>query len=121
MKEQDFQKKMITAIENSGGWAVNGTYTKAGELDLQGGILVDGILRYIAIEAKTPQDYARIMSGVDEVDLEYVIHDPSKLKDQEELQIYKANKIRKRGGLAIIAYSFFQVADYIVESLEAGR
>ena len=114
MRESGYQSKIIKDIEAFGGHCVNGQYTKAGEADLQAGIPVTikgvRVLVHIAIEVKTPENYERVMRGVDE---NYNIVDARKLKKHEPLQMTKIRLLREKGGLAIVAYNFKQVIDYI--------
>jgi hypothetical protein len=116
MKEQDYQSKIMKNWYAIGGYNVNGNYTKAGEADIQGGYPVDGILRYLVVEVKTEKDYHRVMSGLTIEGGLYAIRDVKKLKDHEPLQIHKINEIRKRGGLALVAYNFKQVQMYVKEN-----
>jgi hypothetical protein len=129
MLEAGYQKKIMNAIEAMGGWAVNGNYTKTGEPDLQCGYPMDvlredmsgeiaalahtTILAYIAIEVKTEADYHRVMSALND---NYEIVDIKKLKEHEPLQIHKVNEIRRRGGLALVAWNIEQVKEYVNES-----
>lgn len=131
MKEQDYQTKIMKAIEAKGGWAVNGNYTKAGEPDLQCGWPVTlfkkestctnlwqgkdiTILAYLAVEVKTEKDYYRVMKCLNEVGGEYVIlNGATGLKKHEPLQVAKINMIRKRGGLALFAYDISQIEEYV--------
>jgi len=124
MKEQGYQTKIMKAWEAKGGWVVNGNYTKAGEADLQGGWPVyyekvigqhqEIVLLYLAVEVKTEKDYYRVMKCINEVGGEYIIvHGQTGLKEHEPLQIAKINMVRKRGGLAILAYDIKQVEEYV--------
>jgi hypothetical protein len=113
MRESQYQSKIIKGFESIGGWCVNGLMTKKGEVDLHGGYPIDNQLHYIAIEVKTEKAYNYMMQGIEIVDGRYKIVDFKKLKDQEPMQILKLNKIRDRGGLALLAYSFEQVKEYI--------
>ena len=139
MKESYYQSKIIKAIESRGGHVINGQYTRAGEADLQcgypvvirvprpiseqnmGGVLpyIDTTtLRYLAVEVKTEEDYARVMKciniiTVDGVEQYQIIGDCKGLKKHEPLQITKINSVRRKGGLALIAWSFQQVEQYV--------
>ena len=127
MKEAYYQSKIMKCIKDDGGVVVNGNYTSAGEADLQCGIrcIIDEIkvgrrepkqiLIYCAVEVKTEEDYHRVMKGIDE---NYNIIDKAKLKKHEPLQMAKIRDTRKRGGLALVAYNYRQVLQYISE--EAG-
>ena len=135
-KEQYFQSKIIKAIESRGGHAITGTFSRAGEADIQAGYPVthytsyadettlSGIavskrikLYYLAVEVKTEKDYARVMKCINIVDgLYQIIADCKGLKPHEPLQITKINNVRKKGGLAIIAYDFKQVEQYVKEN-----
>lgn len=104
----------MTGLDAIGGKAINGTYTKSGEADIQGGYPINSILRYIAIEVKTELDYHRVMRCIDEIDGLYVIKTGIKgLKKHEPLQIHKINEVRKKGGLALVAFNFKQVKEYV--------
>ena len=113
MKEADYQAKLIQDISKLGGIAINGQYTVAGEADLQCGIPINGVLHHLAIEVKTEVDYNRVMSGLTLVDGLYTITNAVKLKPHEPLQVYKINRNRKLGGLALFAYNIIQVVEYI--------
>lgn len=113
MKESSYQNKIMKCLEAIGGKVINGTYSKAGEADIQGGYPVNGRLHYIAIEVKTKIDYDRVMRGVKVVDGLYVIFDSTSLKKHESLQIHKINEVRKKNGLALIAFEFKQVEEYV--------
>ena len=113
MKEQTYQKKIITDLEKFGGYAVNGIYTKDGEADLQTGYPVNGILQYLVIEVKTKHDYERVMSGIEDENGIYQITNVKKLKPHEPLQIHKINLVRRKGGLGLVAYCFKQVQEYV--------
>ncbi len=99
-------------IISIGGHVVNGNYTKAGEADLQCGYPVNGKLLHLCVEVKTPKDYERVMRAVDE---DYNIINQKPLKKHEPVQMAKIRQVRKRGGLALVAYSFDQVKEYINE------
>ena len=118
MKEQQYQSKIIKEIENLGGHVVNGNYTKAGEADLQCGIpvVIDDkkILVHCAVEVKTQYDYGRVMECVDE---DYNIIKTVGLKKHEVLQITKLRMLRNKGGLALVAYNFDQVKQYIEKEM----
>lgn len=113
--ETYYQKKIMDAILKEGGQVVNGRYTKIGEADLQCGYPVNGRLLYLAVEVKTEKDYYRVMSAIKEVEGEFEIIDRSKLKEHEPMQINKINKVRKRGGLALVAWNIEQVKEYVDE------
>ena len=125
MLEGGYQSKIIKSIEAIGGHAVNGTYSKSGEADLQCGIPVyvgkymdgDGpiweskkVLIHVAVEVKTEENYHRVMRAVDD---DYNVIDSTPLKAHEPLQMAKIRRLRRKGGLAIVAYNFKQVMDYI--------
>ena len=101
-------------IEADGGHVVNGTYSKAGEADLQAGIPVTigdkEILIHCAIEVKTEKDYHRVMRAIDD---DYNIINSKPLKSHETLQLTKIRLLRKKGGLALVAYNYGQVLEYI--------
>jgi len=122
MLEAGYQSKIIKEINSIGGHAINGTYSKSGEADLQCGIpiIIDEIyggrrrgkkiLIHCAIEVKTEKDYDRVMRAVDE---DYNVIDSKPLKKHEPLQMAKIRLLRKKGGLALVAYNFKQVMDYV--------
>ena len=114
MLEQAYQSKIIKDVEADGGHAINGTYSKSGEADLQCGIPViigdRKILAHVAIEVKTEKDYHRVMTAIDD---DYNIIDRKPLKDHEPLQMAKIRLLRKKGGLALVAYNYKQVLEYI--------
>jgi len=125
MLESGYQSKIIKEINKMGGHAINGMYTKSGEADLQCGIPIyvgmymdgDGpiweqkkILIHVAIEVKTEKDYYRVMRAVD---VDYNVIDSKPLKKHEPLQMAKIRLLRKKGGLALVAYNFKQVMDYV--------
>jgi len=132
MLESGYQSKIIKDIINIGGTAITGKL-KTGEADIQAGYPIEVFKRYskadehgaytayepysvlvkLAVEVKTPKAYEYLMKGVKEVDGLYVIHDDTKLKEHEHLQITKLNNVRKRGGFAIVAHSFQQVKEYM--------
>ena len=104
-------------IEADGGHVVNGTYSKAGEADLQAGIPViikeaepKKILIHCAIEVKTEKDYHRVMRAIDD---DYNIINSKPLKSHETLQLTKIRLLRAKGGLALVAYNYGQVLEYI--------
>jgi len=110
MTEANYQSKIIKDIKKDGGIAINGNYTTNGECDLQCGIPYNGILIYCGIEVKTESDYHRVMSGIDS---EYNVIDVKKLKKHEPLQMAKIRQTRKLGGLALVAFNYSQVMEYI--------
>jgi len=124
MLESGYQSKIIKDIIYIGGTAITGKF-KTGEADIQAGypfsiMAKQGmsfrpktVLVKLAVEVKTPKAYEYLMKGVKEVDGLYVIHDDTKLKEHEHLQIAKLNNVRKRGGFALIAHSFQQVKEYM--------
>lgn len=126
MTEQGYQSKIIKAIEAIGGVAINGNFTTAGTADLICGypwtiMTKQGydfkprvILLHLHIEVKTPFDYDRVFRSIYEEDGYYHFKDDIKsLKKHEYLQITKLNKLRKLGGLGLIAHSFEQVKEYV--------
>jgi len=113
MKEADYQKKIVDWVENSGGFAVNGKYTKAGIPDLICGVPVFGKLMFVAIEVKTPENYNRVMRALTIRNGEYLVFDRPKLKEHEVLQVAKINHIRRLGGKALFAYDKHQVSEYV--------
>jgi len=133
MKESGYQIRIINKIKADGGIAINGNYTTAGEADLQCGIPVDiicsscdatkeatargnmffpkkTILIYCGVEVKDEFNYHRVMGAVDE---NYNVIDKKKLKQHEVLQMAKIRETRKRGGLALVAYNYEQVKEYV--------
>ncbi len=130
MKEQQYQAKIIKAIESRGGHVINGQFTRAGEADLQCGYPVDigtpGVnkdiaLFYLAVEVKTEKDYHRVMKCIEtytnDDGIELIKPNGQKgLKSHESLQIAKISNVRRKGGLAIIAYSFEQVEQYVKDN-----
>jgi len=112
MTEQYYQSKVIKEIQANGGVAINGNYSAAGEADLQCGIPVDGRLLHVAVEVKTEKDYHRVMSAID---ADYNVIDSKKLKSHETLQMAKIRRNRKLGGLALVAYNYKQIMEYIDE------
>ena len=124
MLESGYQTKIIKSIIADGGTAITGKL-KTGEADIQAGYPFDimtkqgmsfkpkTLLVKLAIEVKTPKAYAYLMQGVEEVNGLYVVTNSTKLKEHEELQIFKLNNVRKRGGFALIAHSYEQVKEYM--------
>jgi len=135
MLETSYQSNIIKAIEAIGGVVVNGTYSKSGEADLQCGwpipvkVLSDNekgylIMQYgtavlddqpvkllhVAVEVKTEKDYHRVMKCINE---DYTLNGKKGLKEHEPLQMAKIRRNRKLGGLALVAYSFKQVEEYV--------
>lgn len=117
MNEGAYQSKIIAKVEEKGGFAVNGKYTKAGIPDLICGLPMDGDLLFVAIEVKTPENYDRVMRAITFMDGEYHVFDRPKLKDHEVLQMENINKIRRLGGRAIFAHRYEQVARYVYGSI----
>ncbi len=122
-KEQVYQTKIMNTIKKEGGWCVNGNYTLAGEADLQCGIPVElyrygTILVYCAVEVKTDIDFARVMRAVDE---DYKVIDAKKLKQHEKLQMAKIRGVRRRGGLAIVAFNYKQIKEYCDSEMSRRR
>ena len=139
MKEQGYQSKLIKAIEEIGGEVINGNFTKAGVADLVCGYpvvvtpLTDSeegylimnygtavlddqpkILVHLHVEVKTQYDYDRVFRSIKEIDGYYVFNeDTTSLKKHEYLQITKLNKVRQKGGKALLAWSFEQVKEYM--------
>ncbi len=141
MTEQGYQSKIIKAIEDIGGIAINGNFTKAGTADLicgypkptkavtdnEEGYLImtygtavldenirDNILLHLHVEVKTKHDYDRVFRSIKEIDERYVFEECTKsLKKHEYLQISKLNIVRDKGGLGLIAHSFEQVKEYV--------
>ena len=134
MTEAYFQKKIMDKIESIGGHVINGKYTRTGEADLQCGYPVEidvigeidhewgvdvvttgkTILAHLCVEVKTPKDYERVMRAIDE---DYNIIDQKPLKKHESVQMAKIRQVRKKGGLALVAYSFDQVKQYVEENV----
>jgi len=124
MNEQAHQTKIINMIKNNGGWAVNGNFTLAGEPDLQCAVPVKidnimygrretkQILIYVAVEVKDEFNYHRVMDAIDAF---YNVVNKKKLKHHEVLQMAKIKEIRKRGGLALVAYNYKQIMEYVDE------
>jgi len=129
MLEAAYQSKIMKDIEADGGHVVNGTYSKAGEADLQAGIPIwimgfgregqEGrdVLVHCAIEVKTEKDYHRVMRAIDD---DYNIIDSKPLKKHETLQLTKIRLLRKKGGLALVAYNYKQVLEYIEGEMKDG-
>jgi len=116
MTESAYQSKIIKAIDKIKGKAINGVYTKAGEADLQCGYPINGILRYLAVEVKTEANYNKMMKHLlIGNDGKITILDKSKLRDGEVLQIHKLNNVIDMGGLALLAWNFQQVKQYVEE------
>ncbi len=125
MKESDYQKKIIKGIEDIGGIAINGKYTKDGTADLICGYpevkcfhwgkntkYMPPVLLHLHVEVKTKDSYEALMrNNITEVDGFYVC-DP-KFKGREVLQSAKLNDVRRRGGLALFAYNIKQVKEYV--------
>ena len=111
-----YQKKIIKWFIASGGTAITGMLP-TGEADIQAGFPCKGRLLNVMVEVKTPDNYDRVMRGVEEVDGLYEIVNEKALKEHEPLQIYKVNNVRKRGGLALIACCISQVSEYINKEL----
>ena len=112
MAEQYNQKKIIKWFRDIGGTAITGTLP-SGEADIQAGYPFLGRLINVMVEVKDEPNYHRVMRAVEEVNGLYVIIDKVPLKKHESLQIYKLNNVRKRGGLALFAYSVAQVVEYL--------
>jgi len=129
MLESKYQNKIIKSIEALGGVVVNGNYSKAGEADLQCGyplelksyIAADELYTYprfqrlkllvhIAVEVKTEKDYHRVMRCINS---DYTLNGKTGLKEHEPLQMAKIRRNRAKGGLALVAYSFEQVQEYV--------
>ena len=141
MTEAGYQSKIIKSIEDIGGIAINGNFTKAGTADLVCGYpkptkvlsdteigylimtygnavldenLRDNILLHLHVEVKTKHDYERVFRSIKEIDDRYVFNEDTKsLKKHEYLQITKLNLVRDKGGLGLIAWSFEQVKEYV--------
>lgn len=114
MNESYYQSNIMKGIEAIGGHVVNGNYTRTGEADLQCGYPYQGILYHLCVEVKTPDNYDRVMKAVDE---DYKIVDVKKLKKHEIVQMHKIAKVRRLGGLALVACSLSQVEEYVNEVL----
>lgn len=125
MKEAGYQSRIIAKIKQGGGHAVNGNFTTAGEADLQCGIpvliqhpqfdsnnIVTTILVYVAVEVKDEFNYHRVMGAIDE---HYNVINKKALKSHEVLQMAKIRAVRKIGGLALVAYNYKQIMEYIDE------
>jgi len=116
-KEQYYQKRIIDWFIKIGGTAITGTLP-TGEADIQAGypynIGVKQVLLNVMVEVKTEFDYHRVMRCITEIDGLYVIDKScGSLKKHETLQIIKLNNVRKKGGMALLAYSVAQVIEYI--------
>lgn len=111
--EAYYQSKIAKELEEYGGVAINGVFTKKGEADLQCGILYNGNFLHLAIEVKTPKAYKKLMEGITINDGLYEITDRSKIASREVLQIHKINRNRELEGKALFAHSFNQVLDYL--------
>lgn len=116
--ETYYQSKIIKSMIADGGTAITGKL-KTGEADIQGSYPIEcnGINRLatLIVEVKTPTNYDRVMSCLEEVDGLYTIISSTKLKPHEPLQIHKLNNVRKRGGIAMLAHSYEQVKERIKE------
>ena len=113
MLEGGYQKKIIDSIKAIGGTAFTGQFP-TGQADLVCGWPKDGRLLYLEVEVKTKENYHRVMQSMDLVKGRYIIKDDCKsLKKHEYLQITKINNTRANDGLALLAYSFEQVKEYI--------
>ena len=130
MTETGYQAKIMKAIQKDGGVAINGNYTTEGEADLQCGLPVtintieleyheqgtsnrvveQTILIHVAVEVKTEDDYNRVMRAIDE---DYNVIDKTPLKPHEVLQMAKIRRNRKLGGLALVAWNYKQVKEYV--------
>lgn len=115
-RESYYQKRIIDWFKSVGGTAITGVFPK-GEADIQAGYPWRNLLLNVMVEVKTEADYARVMSGIIEANGLYEIIDHSKLKEHEPLQIFKLNEVRKKNGLALIAYSVAQVVEYLETTL----
>ncbi len=121
MKESGYQARIMSQIKQNGGWSVNGNFTLAGEPDLQCGIMHlipnynKEVMLYVAVEVKDDFNYHRVMKGIDE---NYNVIDKKKLKGHEILQMAKIREIRKRGGLALVAYNHKQVMEYVDKEMK---
>jgi len=116
MLESSYQSKIIKGIEALGGVVVNGQFSKAGEADLQCGWpkcyseAYETVLLHLAVEVKTEKDYHRVMNCINP---DYTLNGNAGLKKHEPLQMAKIKRNRDRGGLALVAYSFEQVKEYV--------
>jgi len=135
MLESSYQSKIIKSIEALGGVVVNGSFSKTGEADLQcgwpikqreltdaeeydlivryGTVVLDDIgpkLIHLAVEVKTEKDYHRVMKCIN---ADYTLNGKTGLKEHEPMQMAKIRRNRKLGGLALVAYSFKQVKEYV--------
>jgi len=120
-REAYYQKKIINWFISIGGTAITGTLP-TGEADVQAGfpwVINERVhLLNVMVEVKTEEDYYRVMRALEEVNGLYVIVDQVPLKKHEALQITKLNNVRKKGGLAVLAFSVVQVRDYISGELD---
>ena len=129
MLETGYQSKIIKNIQKDGGVAINGNFTSDGEADLQCGIPYtivcpnpDGyefdypkkLLLHVAVEVKTEKDYHRVMKCID---ADYNIINKTPLKKHEVLQMAKIRRNRGLGGLALVAWNYEQVMEYINENM----
>ncbi len=90
MREQDYQKKIVTLLEERGAYVVKViTASKKGVPDVIA--LCDGV--FIAIEVKTP----------------------STMNNVSDLQKYNLKKINDAGGIAIVAWSVDRVEEILDE------
>ena len=114
MLETTYQSNIIKGIEAIGGVAINGTYTKSGEADLQCGWPYTDeeftTLLHLAVEVKTKEDYFRVMKCINS---DYTLNGVVGLKKHEPLQMVKIRRNRARGGMSLVAYSFEQVKEYV--------
>ena len=110
MLESGYQSKIIKGIESIGGVAINGTYSVSGEADLQCGWPHTDTLLHLAVEVKTEEDYHRVMKCINS---DYSLNGKTGLKKHEPMQMAKIQRNRARGGMALVAYSFEQVKEYV--------
>jgi hypothetical protein len=132
MKEQYYQSKIIKKLKSIGGIVVNGTYTQTGIADLICGYPIEmdmpiteyrevgvstyfkqkTILLHLHIEVKTQDEYEFLMrKHITEEEGLYVVNPD--YNGREVLQAHKLNEVRQKGGLALFAYDFKQVEEYI--------
>lgn len=111
-----YQKRIIKWFNSIGGYAYTGNLP-TGEADVPAGYPHRGRLLNVYVEVKTPDNYKRLLSGLELVDERYIIVDEKKLKKHEPLQIHKLNLVRDRGGMSIIAATVDHVKEYIEEEL----
>jgi len=149
MLETGYQSKIIKGIESIGGVAINGTYSVSGEADLQcgwphtdtesrdrkypdnikhnlvvmhGSVVLDELdeefttLLHLAVEVKTEEDYHRVMKCINS---DYSLNGKTGLKKHEPMQMAKIQRNRARGGMALVAYSFEQVKEYVDGIIES--